>query len=684
MVTLARSISLLVALSAMVWSADAQTAVEESAYYVLETVEIPQDIVLEVGGMALLPSGDLAVATRRGEIWTVENPGGWGASPPHFRQFARGLHEPLGLAYRDGALYAAQRGELTRLSDTDGDGRADLFETVFDWPVSGNYHEYSFGPVFRPDGSMVVTLNLGSVGQMESLAKWRGWMLEIGPEGSLQPLATGMRSPAGFTALRNGDLFYAENQGDWIGSGWITHVAKGDFVGHPAGLRWAGEPGSPVALRPEDVPDTGESMYEVAKRVPGLKLPAVWLPHGILGVSTSGILEDTTGGAFGPFDGQLFVGDQGHSKIMRVALEKVGGVYQGAAFPFREGFQSGVLRMIWDREGTMYVGMTSRGWDATGGAAYGLQRLRWSGKMPFEARTIRAKPDGFEIETTLPVSRESALDPASYQVTSFTYRYHHVYGSPVVDQRKHAVTGVDVSDDGGSVRIGVEDLREGFIYEIKMPGLRTSNGRELLHDTGYFTLNKIPDGEPLVADVFDGPRGSSDDAVDSLEEGSASSGSGAVEGTVGAEGSPAGDRGSAMTIQPKRKTTMPDAWDRPDVSVTVGTEPGLRYDTELIEVGAGDRIELIFRNDDDMLHNLVVVMAGTADAVAAEAISLGLEGASMDYVPERPDVLYHTSLLQPGTSESIYFVAPSEPGDYAFVCTFPGHAMTMRGVFRVR
>ena len=95
----------------------------------------------------------------------------------------------------------------------------------------------------------------------------------------------------------------------------------------------------------------------VAERVPALKPPAVWFPHTLMGISTSDILVDSTNGAFGPFAGQLFVGDQGHSKIMRVALEQVDGVHQGAVFPFREGFASGILRLAWAPDGSM------RTWD---------------------------------------------------------------------------------------------------------------------------------------------------------------------------------------------------------------------------------------------------------------------------------------------------------------------------------
>lgn len=662
-------------LPAVAQTPDATPPAPETAYYVIEEIPIPDGVELEVGGLALLPSGDLAVATRRGEVWIVENPDGWGDRRPFFRRFAHGLHEALGLAYKDGALYAAQRGELTRLRDTDGDGRADAFDTVFDWPVSGNYHEYSYGPIVLQNGNLLVSLNLSSVGAMESLAKWRGWMLEITPEGEMTPLATGMRSPAGFTQTSAGDILYADNQGDWIGSGWVTHVERGDFVGNPMGLRWASEPGSPIALRPEDVPNTGEPMHAVAKRFPELKPPTVWLPHGILGVSTSGILEDTTGGAFGPFEGQFFVGDQGHSMITRMALEKVDGVLQGVVFPFRGGFASGVLRMAWSRDGVMYVGQTSRGWEATGRAPFGLERLRWTGQMPFEAKTVHARPDGFEVVFTRPVDPATASSPASYGVTSFTYQYHHVYGSPVIDQQPHAVRHVQLSDDGLRARLVVEGIREGYIHELQMAGVRSDRDEPLLHATGYYTLNRIPDGERLAFAEASSHAGHASPPAPASTPGTERPAGEAATGQAASAGTAA--------PQPKRLTTMPADWERPDVTVRIGTVPGLQYDLGTFDVEPGARVELVFDNTDDMLHNVVIVRPGTADRVGQAALELGLRGAEMQYVPESDDVLFHTSLLQPGSNEAIYFTAPTEPGSYTFVCTFPGHSFTMRGTMRV-
>ena len=663
-------------------AADTTRVPTENDYYRLTTLPIPEGVVLEVGGLETLPDGRLGVATRRGEVWLIENPSSLNGGRPHFTRFAQGLHEALGLMYRDGALYTAQRSELTRLRDTDGDGKADRYETVYSWPLSGNYHEYSFGPVLSPKGDMIVTLNLAWVGYGESFVKWRGWMLQIAPNGEMTPIAAGFRSPSSFGYNLDGDLFYAENQGDWVGSGGISQVQSGDFMGNPMGLKWSGEPGSPVKLTKSDIPDTGEPKFEVAKRVPHLNTPAVWFPHTILGISTSAILVDSTRGGFGPFAGQLFVGDEGQSKIMRVFMEKVNGVYQGVVFPFREGFASGVFREVWGKDASMFVGQTSRGWAATGKAYYALQRLMWTGKVPFEAHRVEARPDGFEITFTSPVDQATASDPASYTVNSFIYKYHHIYGSPVINQVTHGVRSVVVSADGRSARLVLDSLRQGYIFEIKMAGVRSANAMPLLHDFGYYTLNQIPtDGGRRAAD--DG-RGTATPLpatplapVTTGATQTAASSSNAMSAPPRA---PA--RGSATS---KRQVSMPASWNgKADQTVALQGVDGLKYSVAILDVKAGSRVRLDFANVSDMLHNVVIVRPGAATRVADAALKLGLDGTRLHFVPRSDDVLFNTALLEPQKSESIYFEVPTIPGDYTFLCTFPGHAATMQGTMHVR
>lgn len=500
----------------------AQESPKEEDFFKILKVTAPEGTLLEVGGLTTLPDGSLGVATRRGDIWIVENPT---SRKPFFRKFASGLHEILGLAYKDGALYCAQRGELTKLVDTNKDGKADVFETIYAWPLSGHYHEYSFGPKIAPDGTFFVTGNVAFGDEEwwrgESRVPWRGWTMNITENGTMQPWATGMRSPCGL-GIYDGQLFYADNQGDWMGSGGIVHVKKGAFVGHPAGLRWSSMPNSPVkltaeqfnakiderrrrdengrAIKPENIAnETPTLLYTMKDQFPNadFQTPAVWLPHGILGISNSEIVEIPEG-AFGPFAGQLLIGDQGMSKISRVFMEKINGEYQGGAIEFRNGFRSGVLRMAWAKDGSLFVGETNRGWGSAGEANEGLQRLAWNGAIPFEMRTVKAMPDGFEVEFTKPVDRKSAEDLASYRVESFLYKYHSVYGSPTVNKEALPIKGVKVSADGLKARIIVDNLRKYYIHQLTLEGVRGQEGSySLIHPIAYYTLNNIPDGQKL-------------------------------------------------------------------------------------------------------------------------------------------------------------------------------------------
>lgn len=502
-------------------TAIAQETPKEEDFFKITKVSAPEGTLLEVGGLVTLPNGNLGVSTRRGDVFIVENPT---SSSPYFRRFASGLHEILGLAYKEGALYCAQRGELTKLVDRNMDGKADLYQTVYSWPLSGHYHEYSFGPKLAPDGSFFVTGNVAFGDEEwwrgESRVPWRGWAMHIFDDGRMEPWATGLRSPCG-VGMINGELFYTDNQGDYVGTGALWQLKKGDFVGHPAGLKWSELPNSPVKItasqfdailnprkvknaegryiKPENVVNEKfKTLFDVKKEVPELRLPAVMLPYGILGISSSEPLtipENT----FGPFAGQVLVGDQGMSIISRVFLEKINGEYQGASFPFRSGFRSGVLRMAWANDGSLFVGETNRGWGSAGDANEGLQRLVWNKKMPFEMKAVRAMPDGFEIEFTKPVDPKSAENLSSYSVESFIYKYQPVYGSPPVNKEQCKVKGVKLSADGLKARIIVDNLRQYYLHSITLEGVRDKgNFYSLVHPTAYYTLNNIPQGDKLT------------------------------------------------------------------------------------------------------------------------------------------------------------------------------------------
>ena len=631
----------------------------EDKYWKRIPLTVPDDIVLETSGILPLPGKRLLVTTRRGEVYFID--GAFDADPKlKFTLFASGLHEPLGIiaapSPRKG-YYVAQRAELTRLEDTDGDGRADVFETVAKIPISGSYHEYAFGPVLAPNGNLRVTLNVAFGGATQAPVPWRGWMMDITPDGQMTPIAAGLRSPAGFTVTSGGDWFASDNQGEWVGSGKLTHIERGDFLGHPAGLAWSKQPGSPVSLRFDDIKSFGEPMTEVAKRLPSVKSPAVWLPHTVLGISNSGVLEDLSGGKFGPFAGQLFVADQGQSKIARISLEKVKGVWQGAAYAFRSGFDCGIISLAQSEDGSFFTGETERGWGSLGPKKHGIERLVWTGATPFEIKEVKAQPDGFVLTFTSPVDRATAEKPESYSVSGFTYLWHREYGSAPSNRAGCPVRKIVVAPDGLSVRLANICLREGYVHEIKAAGLRSAKGNEaLLHHTAYYTLNRFPDGNRIIP----------------LE---------VKEAELCVAPIPA--VASANTKKHPTKPGSDWAGDDGDKTIILGTQPGLKFDQTLLTVKAGSRVRLVFRNTDDMLHNFVLCAPGKGESVGAAALALGVDGAAKNYVPDTDDVLFHTALVLPEASDTIYFTAPATPGDYDYVCSFPGHSALMKGILRV-
>ncbi|MFM1561330.1 MAG: hypothetical protein ACKJSK_18625 [Roseibacillus sp.] len=472
----------------------------ESRYYALETFPIPEGLKLEASGLASLPDGRLAIAIRKGEVWILDKPTQDKPTLQNtaFTRFASGLHEPLGLAWHDGALYTTQRSEVTRLRDTNGDGAADEYLTAAKgWGVSGNYHEYAYGPVFDRKGDMWVTLNctigkapVGDGFEEVKSFPWRGWSLRRSAGGPLLPISAGLRSPSGLGTNHLGDVFATDQQGNWWGTNPLLHLKPGIFHGHADSLIDCERPESPV-VHPGKLP-SGLTTAQAIDQVPGYAPPAVWFPYNKVGASPCGFSCNMTGGKFGPFENQLFVGEFTYAFVARVFLEKIDGEYQGACFRFRSGMKSGVFRTHFLDDGSLILGETNRGWNSIGTRSYALERLRWTGKMPFEMKTIEAKPDGFLVTFTKPVDPKTAADPDSWSLSSYTYKYQKAYGSPEMDPKPVQITQVTTSRDHLSVHLACTDLRRGYVHELHADGVRAAEGEPLLHADGYYTLNRVP------------------------------------------------------------------------------------------------------------------------------------------------------------------------------------------------
>lgn len=462
------------------------TASLERAHYTITDLPMPPGEVIEAGAFTVLPDGRVAVGTRRGDIFFIDGAMDERPEPTYYR-FATGLDEIFGLVWEDGALRVTQSCELTRVSDSDGDGRADRFDVISDAWGYQNYHEYAFGSPLDPDGNQYVALGLSN--SYHSRALFRGWVFQVTPEGESIPIASGARSPGGISFDEHGQLFMMESQGPWNCSCSLKAVTPGAFLGHPVSYNWY--PYADLGEAPTQ-PNSGTRIVTERERVPELVPYSVVFPYIRMGRSISGFEMDATEGKFGPFKGQLFLGDFSLSLVMRATTEQVEGVWQGACYPFREGLSTGLLDVTFLPNGSLLTGGTNRGWPVRGLAPFALQRIDYTGVVPFEIERITIHSGGFDVRFTLPVGKESAEAIDSYTLGTFTHPYHGGYGGPEVDKTVPTVTSATLQADGVTVRIDVDGMQLGHVHEFDLSAIRSAQGAPLVHVHAYYTVNAIP------------------------------------------------------------------------------------------------------------------------------------------------------------------------------------------------
>ena len=451
------------------------------------------DIVLEVSGIEWIGPDRLGVTLRKGDVYFIDGVLGPSASNVRFHRFASGLHEPLGLLKEGDSYLVTQRSEVTRLRDSDGDGVADEYLTAArGWNVSGNYHGYAYGPKRDGRGNLWVTTNLDMGDRAANSAPWRGWALIMKPDGTLHPMAAGLRSPCGFGTNADGEMFVTDQQGTWVPATPIHHLQKGAFFTNPEGIASQDLPGSPLKMDP-NIAD-GVPYPEAVQRNTAMQPAAVWLPYNKMGRSGTDIVMIPEDGSFGPFGGQLLVGEFTNSAINRVFLEKVDGQYQGACFPFLDGFPAAVVRLAFAPDGSLFVGMTNRGWSSLGARSYGLQRVRMnsSAPIPFAARTMKVRPNGFELEFTQPLDPSSAESASTWNLSRYTYLHSHAYGSEEIDPSEVQILSAKLSDDRKHVTLLARDLKPLYVHELHFPSLRCASGQKPTHPVAYYTVNRIP------------------------------------------------------------------------------------------------------------------------------------------------------------------------------------------------
>ncbi|MEJ7692769.1 hypothetical protein [Daejeonella sp.] len=480
----------------------AQTVAGSS--YTVQNIQMPHGLMAETGGLAFLPDGRLAACFIRGEIMLYT------PQTKEWKVFATGLHEPLGIhAVSNSEFIVMQRPELTRIKDSDGDGIADHYQTLTDdFGISGNYHEFNYGPVQDSKGNLYIALNTASQGgsvrpevrgtlnplgrdmaqgiyEMYSVVPYRGWVMKLpAGGGKLQPYASGMRSPNGLGFDLKGNLFVTDNQSDWVETSTLFHVQEGKFYGHPASLVWQKEW------------ENKNPFISPVKDLDKIRTKAaVLFPQGIMANSPSQPLCDITLGKFGPFAGQLFVGEMNRDRIVRVMLETVAGELQGASIPFIDGhgLRKGNNRLAFAPDGSLWVGQIAFGWAGD----QGIQRIVFNGNQPADVQMMNLTKTGFDITFTQPVNKAQALNASNYNFRHYYYKYQRKVknaGADVTDQQdvqSVPVETITISADGTKVSLVLGELKAGYVYELKLGDITTAKGQPLDNRLVCYTLNNL-------------------------------------------------------------------------------------------------------------------------------------------------------------------------------------------------
>jgi mono/diheme cytochrome c family protein/glucose/arabinose dehydrogenase len=421
------------------------------------------------GALATDPrSGRLFIASMKlGELFVLRDPHDNGTDA-RYDDYAHGLfQEAYGLLHDGDALYVLHRRNLTRICETHGDGRADRFDRVAALPHEvANVYDWGYGLARDRAGAFI--LSFAPYGKRHPLGSGSVLRLMPGPEAKLEEVAFGLRNPFGWCSGPEGEVFFTDNQGEWIATNKLCHVDACRFYGYP---------------HPHQRPH---------HHLPGGKT-AVWIPYD-WARSINGVAYDTSDGRFGPFAGQFFLAElMNGGAIIRANVEKIKGVYQGACFPFWGKGLLGPLVLTFDPRGRLFVGgITQPGWmgQPDRGALF---RIDYTGKVPFEIQSIQVLPHGFRLRFTTPVDPATARALASYQVEHYRYEYTGAYGSPELDRTRLDIQGVSLQADGRTVDLTTAALVKGRVYALSARGVRSAGAEALVYPTGVYTLNEIPD-----------------------------------------------------------------------------------------------------------------------------------------------------------------------------------------------
>jgi putative heme-binding domain-containing protein len=401
----------------------------------------PWNALLRLTGFDFFPDGKrMAVCTWDGDVWAVS-----GIDQPEagltWQRIASGLFQPLGLKFRDGAIFVCCRDQIVKLHDLNGDGETDFYECFNnDHQATEHFHEFAMGLQTDAEGNFYYAKSGRHA--LPALVPHHGTLLKVSKDGATtEILATGFRAANGVCLNPDGTFFVTDQEGFWTPKNRINKVEKGGFYGNLFGFT--------------DITDTADT---------AMKQPLCWITNEF--DRSPAELIWVPKNTWGPLGGALLNTSYGMGKIYVVPHETVNGQAQGGmcALPLPT-FPTGIMRPRFHADGSLYVcGMFA--WAGNVTAPGGFYRVRYTGKPADLPRELKAKTGGVELTLT------DALDPKSVDAKNFDVKVWGLkrtknYGSKHIDEKPLTVAKATLSSDGKTVRLDLPDLAPTWCMEIK-------------------------------------------------------------------------------------------------------------------------------------------------------------------------------------------------------------------------
>lgn len=615
------------------------------AGYIVDTIEIPFDnpwrSSMAIGDHDFLSDGTAIVATMQGDVFRVEGIEyklGNNNNKASWQRIATGLHHALGVVVHDDEIFVLGRNQITRLHDLNGDKLIDRYECYSNaFETSPNGHDYICGLVRDPQGRFYT-------------ASGNQGVLQISADGlTANVIATGFRNPDGIGLLPDGTISVPASEGEWTPASMVSLVK-------PLANGKSGE----FATSPP--PFYG---YRGPKADQPIELPFVYLPRGV---------DNSSGGQFwvsdermGPIANQILHTSYGAATAMLLLRDEVDGIDQGGIFVLPGEYLSGVHRAKTNPvDGQVYLsGMY--GWGNYSIQPGAFQRLRYTGDDILVPVGFHVFTNGVRVDFSNRIDSDSAQDASKHFAQCWNYRYSPGYGSKEYSVFNPTIAGHD--------RLNVTSshvLNNGKSLFLEIPSLQKCNQLHL-----HLNVNKEEekDSSVLPIDLYL--------TVHAMDR-----------SFTGFENAVAVTSKVELPHPLKRdldrlQKSLPNRWrNRLEGAraITIDAKDNLQFSERIIEVRAGETIQFTFRNPDVVPHNWALIKPDSLEKIGALANGLvnDPDAYLTHYVPASDDVICFTDVVEPKNEFTIYFQAPSEPGRYPYLCTFPGHWMVMNGVLVVK